>query len=245
VIEPAPTRDHTELLLASGGVPVVRRPRSVSVDGVERLRVGRVEVPGDFSAAAPLFVGALLLPGSQVTLLGVGLNPRRVGLLDVLARMGAPINDLNKRRLGRELVGDLDVVPTRLVAADIGATEVPRLVDELPLAGLAAAMAHGRTVVRGAGELRLKESDRLGGTVAALRSLGARAEEREDGYTVTGVPTRLRGGRVHAQADHRLAILGGVAGLVSREGVDVSDPDVVDVSFPGFWDLIDSVALRG
>ena len=115
MIEPAPTRDHTELLLAGAGTPVVRRPRSVSVDGVKRVVLGRVEVPGDFSAAAPLVVGALLLPGSQVTLLGVGLNPRRVGLLDVLARMGAPINDLRKRRFGRELVGDLDVIPTRLV----------------------------------------------------------------------------------------------------------------------------------
>ena len=117
---------------------------------------------------------------------------------------------------------------------------MPRLVDELPLAGLAAAMARGRTVVRGAGELRVKESDRLAGTVAALRSLGARAEEHEDGFAVRGVPARLRGGRVEAQADHRLAILGGVAGLVSREGVDVSDPDAVDVSFPGFWDLLES-----
>ena len=245
VIEPAPTRDHTELLFAEAGVPTVRRPRSVSVDGVSSLRVGAVEVPGDFSAAAPLFVGALLLPGSQVTLHHVGLNPRRTGLLDVLARMGAPINDVNKHRLGRELVGDLDVIPTRPIAADVSPEEVPRLVDELPLVGLAAAMARGRTVVRGAAELRVKESDRVAGTVAALRALGSRATEAPDGFAVAGVPTRLRGGHVESRGDHRLAVLGGVAGLLSREGVTVSDADSVDVSFPGFWSLLDSVAVRG
>jgi 3-phosphoshikimate 1-carboxyvinyltransferase len=212
---------------------------------VQSLTLGTLTVPGDFSAAAPLFAGALLLPGSRVTLHGVGLNPRRTGLLDVLARMGAPINDVNKRRLGRELAGDLDVIPTRPIAADVVADEVPRLVDELPLVGLVAAMARGRTSVRGAEELRLKETDRISGTVAALRAVGGRATEAPDGFTVVGVPTRLRGGSVDTHGDHRLAILAGVAGLVSREGVTVSDPDVVDVSFPGFWTLLDSVAVRG
>jgi 3-phosphoshikimate 1-carboxyvinyltransferase len=244
VVEPAPTRDHTELMLADAGARVARRPTSASVERAAQLSLPRVDVPGDFSSAAPFVVGAMLLPGSTLSLHGVGLNPRRTGLLDVLARMGAPINDVNKRRAGRELVADLDVIPTRLIATTVEPREVPLLIDELPLFALVAAMARGESVVRGAQELRVKETDRIESIVDAMRAIGARAWATRDGFRVQGVPARPRGGRVDARGDHRIAVLGAIAGVVSREGVDVVGAETAAISFPGFYDLLEAVAQR-
>jgi 3-phosphoshikimate 1-carboxyvinyltransferase len=242
VLEPQPTRDHTELMLAEAGARVTRRPASVSIDPADGLGLERVGVPGDFSAAAPFLVAATLVPGSELTIHGVGLNPRRMRLLEVLERMGARIAIYNRRQAGREPVGDLEVHASQLVATEVGPSEVPLLIDELPLFALAAAMARGRSVLRGAGELRAKESDRIAGVVTALKGLGVRIAEREDGFEVRGVPARLRGGRMDSLGDHRLAVLGAVAGLVSREGVDVRGAEAVAISFPGFYDLVRAVA---
>jgi 3-phosphoshikimate 1-carboxyvinyltransferase len=244
VVEPVPTRDHTELLLQAAGARVTRRPHSVSVFPAERLALPAVRIPGDFSAAAPFLVAAVLLAGSSVTVHGVGLNPRRTGLLDALERMGARVAVYNRRRLGVEPGGDVEVHASPLVATTIGPEEVPRLVDELPLLALAAGMARGETVVRGAGELRVKESDRIERVVAGLRGLGVRIVEREDGFAVRGVPTRPRGGSLDTAGDHRLAMLGAVAGLVSREGVELGDASSVAISSPGFFELLDSVTTR-
>lgn len=244
VVEPVPTRDHTELMLETAGARVTRRPSSVSVGPAQRLELGAVEVPGDFSSAAPFVVAATLLSGSELHVHGVGLNPRRAGLLDVLERMGARITVYNRRRAGGEPVGDLDVRSSELVATEIEAAEVPRLVDELPLFALAAACARGRSRVRGAQELRVKESDRIEALASALRGLGLRVRARADGFDVTGVPTRPRGGRMHSGGDHRIAILGAVAGLVSREGVEVEGAEAAAISFPGFFELLDSVTQR-
>ena len=241
VTEQPPTRDHTETLLAQAGVPLRRGPRSVSLRSVERLELGDVEIPGDFSAAAPLLVAATLLAGSELTVHGVNLNPRRTGLLDVLERMGAQIAVFNRRRIGGEPAGDLDVRPSQLVATTINAAEVPRLVDELPLFALLAVHARGDSVLRGAAELRAKETDRIEAVVEGLRRLGAHVRATPDGFTVRGVPSRIRGGSLDARGDHRIAILGAVAGLVSREGVDVEGAAAAGVSFPGFFDLIDSL----
>jgi 3-phosphoshikimate 1-carboxyvinyltransferase len=244
VVEPLPTRDHTELMLEAAGAPVRRRPGSVSVEAAERLELGAIEVPGDFSSAAPFVVAATLLAGSELFIQGVGLNPRRTGLLDVLERMGARITVFNKRRSGGELLGDLEVRSAELVATMIEPGEVPRMVDELPLFALAAAGARGDSVVRGAGELRVKETDRIESVTSSLRALGIRIESRDDGFRVRGVPTRPKGGGMVSQGDHRIAMLGAVAGLVSREGVEVGDAEAVTVSFPGFFDLMESVASR-
>jgi 3-phosphoshikimate 1-carboxyvinyltransferase len=244
VVEPAPTRDHTELMLEAAGVAVRRRPTSVSVEPVDRLELGRVDVPGDFSAAAPFLVAAAIVPGSELTVHGVGLNPRRTGLLDVLERMGARISVFNRRRAGPEPVGDVEVRAAPLVATEVGPAEVPALVDELPLFALAASNARGDSVVRGAGELRVKESDRIEAVTDALRALGARIEQRDDGFRVRGVPTRLRGGRMSAHGDHRIAILGATAGVASRDGVAVGDAEVAAISFPGFFELMESVTRR-
>jgi 3-phosphoshikimate 1-carboxyvinyltransferase len=245
VTEASPTRDHTETMLNAAGAKVVRRGRSVIVEPAERLRLGRVEVPGDVSSAAPFVVAATLVPGSELTVHGVGLNPFRTALLDVLVRMGARITVFNRRRLGGEPVGDLEVIAAPLIATTVRKAEVPRMIDELPLFALAAGLARGESIVRGAAQLREKETDRIETVTDVLRSLGVRITASDDGFRVRGVPTRPKGGGVvHSGGDHRIAMLAAVAGLVSREGVELQDPESVAVSFPGFFDLLESVTQR-
>jgi 3-phosphoshikimate 1-carboxyvinyltransferase len=244
VIERLPTRDHTERLLSSLGVSVRRRGHEVAVEPVESLPPLELDIPGDFSSAAPFLVAATLLSGSELRIHGVNLNPTRTGFLDVLERMGARIAVFNRRSAGGEPVGDLDVRSAELVATEIGPEEVPALVDELPLFALAAAMARGDSVVRGAAELRVKESDRIETVTTALRALGVRIFETEDGFRVRGVPARPRGGAMDSRDDHRIAMLGAVAGLVSREGVEVGGAESVAISFPGFFELLGSVTRR-
>jgi 3-phosphoshikimate 1-carboxyvinyltransferase len=243
VLEPTPTRDHTELMLEAAGVRVVRKLRAISVEGAEHLRLEEVLVPGDISSAAPFLVAAALLPGSSLTVHDVGLNPRRAGILELLERMGVRVGVTNRRRIAGELVGDVEVTGTHeLVATRVTAEEVPTLVDELPLVALLGAFAHGETVVSGAEELRAKETDRIETVTAALRAIGVRIEPRPDGFVVRGTPARPRGGTVDAAGDHRIAMHGAVAGAVSREGVKLEDGDSVGISFPGFFELLDSAS---
>ena len=217
-----------------------RTPSSVTVEPAGTLRLGELVVPGDFSSAAPLFVAAALVPGSDITIHDLGLNPRRTGLLDVLERMGARVSIFNRRRAGREPVGDVQVQHAELVATEIGADEVPRLVDELPLVALLASHARGETFVRGAAELRVKETDRIEAVTDGLRAQSApHPPAAPTAGPSPGVPTRLRGGRVDARGDHRIAMLGAVAGLASREGVEIEGADTVAISFPGFFELLD------
>jgi 3-phosphoshikimate 1-carboxyvinyltransferase len=244
VVEPLPTRDHTENMLAAAGASVKRRPSSVSVDPVESLLLPDVEVPGDFSSAAPFVVAATVLPGSELVIQNLSLNPRRAGLLAVLERMGARINVFNRRRVGGELVGDLQIHSAELTATEVKPEEVPLLVDELPIFALAAATAHGDSWVTGAAELRVKETDRIETVVAALRALGVRAEAREDGFRIRGVPTRPRGGVVDAAGDHRIAMVGAIAGVSSRDGVELRGAEAVAVSFPGFFELLAGVVQK-
>jgi 3-phosphoshikimate 1-carboxyvinyltransferase len=158
--------------------------------------------------------------------------------------MGARLTVVNRRRLGREPVGDLDVQHAELVAASVAARQVPALVDELPLFALAAGCARGESVVRGAEELRAKETDRIETVTNALRALGIRIVAGDDGFGVRGVPTRPKGGGLSSHGDHRIAMLGGTAGVVSREGVRVEGAHAVAASFPGFFELLDEVARR-
>ena len=244
VVEPTPTRDHTERMLQAMGARVQRGSTSASVWPVERLRPLQLEVPGDFSSAAPFLVAGTLLPGSELRLAGVNINPTRIGFLHVLERMGARISLFNRRSLGGEPAADVEVAHAELVATTVEPHEVPSLVDELPLFALAAAMARGGSVVRGAGELRAKETDRIETVTTALRAVGAHISATGDGFRVRGVPTRLRGGRIDSAGDHRIAMLGAVAGLVSREGVELRGAEVAAISFPGFYELLESVAER-
>jgi 3-phosphoshikimate 1-carboxyvinyltransferase len=225
-------------------VPVRRRGNEISVSPVDRLPPLRVQIAGDFSSAAPLVLAATLLSGSELLVQGVNVNPLRTGFLEVLERMGANIAVFNRRTASGEPVADLEVRSAPLTATRIERDEVPRMIDELPLLALAGAMARGETIVRGAAELRVKETDRIETVTTSLRGLGVRIEAGDDGYRVRGVPSRPKGGGMSSFGDHRLAMLGAVAGLVSREGVRVEGAEAVGVSFPGFFDLLESVTQR-
>jgi 3-phosphoshikimate 1-carboxyvinyltransferase len=242
VVEPISTRDHTERLLELAGALVTRRPTSVTVQQATSLSLPELAVPGDISSAAPFLVAAAIVPGSAVTVHGVGLNPRRTGLLDVLERMGAKIAIYNRRRIGGEPAGDVEVRASDLVAASVGAQEVPSLIDELPILAVAACHARGETVVTGAEELRAKESNRIEAVVEELRRVGGHIRATGDGFRIKGVPARLRGGVVDTRGDHRLAMLGAIAGIASREGVELRGADAAQVSFPGFFDVLEQIA---
>ena len=246
VIEPAPTRDHTERMLGAAGARIESETtghgltvrgelpaRRTVVQPVERLRPCGFDVPGDFSSAAFFLVAALLVPGSRIRLEGVGLNPTRVGLLGIVNRMGAAIEVEEGIPVGGEPRGVVDARYSTLRGTRVAAGEVPLAIDELPLVALAACFAEGETVVSGAEELRHKESDRIATVVDSLRALGAEAEALDDGFAVQGAGG-LRGGRIDSRGDHRLAMLGAVAGLASRDGAEVSGMDAAAVSYPGF-----------
>jgi len=247
VVEPAPTRDHTERMLASAradvsvepaGTPVTLRGRlpgnRIRVRTAERLEPGRFAVPADFSSAAFSLAAAVLVPGSEVTVTGVGLNPTRIGFLGILNRMGAAIEVTEDAPAGGEPRGSiLARHGPDLEAVRVGAGEVPLAIDELPLLGLLGCFADGDTRVSGAEELRYKESDRIATVVEGLRALGAEIEASDDGFSVKGTG-HLRGGVLDARGDHRLAMMGAVAGLASEEGVEVRGFDAAGVSYPGF-----------
>jgi 3-phosphoshikimate 1-carboxyvinyltransferase len=231
-------------MLRELGVPVTRRGNEISLSPVDQLPPLAIQVSGDFSSAAPFIVAATLLSGSELIVQGVNVNPTRAGLLDVLERMGGNIAVFNRRSVGGEPVADLEVRSAQLTATRIVAEEVPRLIDELPLVALAAAMARGDTAVTGAAELRVKETDRIETVTTSLKALGVRITAGDDGFRVRGVPTRPKGGGMDSFGDHRLAMLGAVAGLVSREGVRLEGTEAVAISFPGFFELLESVTRR-
>jgi 3-phosphoshikimate 1-carboxyvinyltransferase len=237
VLEPAPSRDHTERMLLRAGATVERVDRGVRVINTDELVLESVDVPGDPSSAAYPIAAALIVPRSRLLIRGVGVNWTRTGFLGILERMGAiVIGDLepvHPELIAEEPVSDLDVSAAPLVGTTVEAGEVPLAIDELPLVALLGCFADGDTVVRGAGELRVKESDRIAGVVEGLRGLGGEIEALEDGFAVTGTGG-LRGGSIDARGDHRLAMLGAVAGLASREGVEVFGMEAAEVSYPGF-----------
>jgi 3-phosphoshikimate 1-carboxyvinyltransferase len=233
VVEGHPSRDHTERMLAAAGATVERRDRTVAVQPVDRLEPGAILVPADISSAAFFVVAALLVGGSEVVLERVGLNPTRTGLLTILERMGAEIEIAPGGEEGGEPIGQLRVRATDLRATEVGGAEVPLAIDELPLVALAACFAEGTTTIRDAAELRRKESDRIATVSAALNALGGEVEATADGMVITG-SGGLRGGTIDSHGDHRIAMLGAVAGLASREGVEVHGMDAAAVSYPGF-----------
>jgi 3-phosphoshikimate 1-carboxyvinyltransferase len=245
VVEPVATRDHTERLLRHAGVRVERKRGEISVWPVERLALDHVTVPSDPSSAAPFLVAATLLLESRLFLRGISMNPARIGILSVLERMGGRITVFNRRTLpGGEPVADLEVRPSELVACEIEPEIVPSLVDELPLIALAACLARGTTIVRGAEELAVKESNRLESVAELLRAVGGHVRVTRNGWVIRGVPARLRGGRVDARGDHRIGMLGAIAGLVSQDGVTISGAESIGVSYPGFAAELERLAVR-
>jgi 3-phosphoshikimate 1-carboxyvinyltransferase len=247
VVEPLRSRDHTERLLVRAGVRVWRTGPAVHVCRSDELGLEEIEVPGDVSSAAFLIAAGVIVAGSRLVLEQVGVNWTRTGFLRVAARMGAVIvGDFEEPPAGDEVpaeepVSDLDVRAGPLVGTTVEAEEVPLTIDELPLVALLGCFAEGETVVRGAGELRIKESDRITAVVEGLRGLGADIEATQDGFAVTGTGG-LEGGTLDSRGDHRLAMLGAVAGLASREGVRVVGVDVAAVSYPQFLEHLGTLA---
>ncbi|MDC8013089.1 3-phosphoshikimate 1-carboxyvinyltransferase [Tahibacter soli] len=235
IAEPHPTRDYTERMLAAFGWPIAFGEGRASLDGGHRLRATDVVVPADFSSAAFFLVAASIVPGSDLLLRDVGVNPRRTGLVDALRLMGADIRAENPRQLGGEPVADLRVRHATLRGVDVPAALVPDMIDEFPILFVAAAAASGTTRVTGAAELRVKESDRIAVMARGLRALGVAVEETPDGAVVEG--GRIGGGEVDSAGDHRCAMSFAVAGLVAGGTVRIADCANVATSFPGFADL--------
>jgi 3-phosphoshikimate 1-carboxyvinyltransferase len=234
VREPLPSRDHTERMLAAMGAGISLERGRITITPGFRLRPLDLRVPGDFSSAAFWLVAATVVPGSQLGVRGVGVNPTRTGLLAVLDRMGAEIRLHQRRQVQGEPVADLVAGSSRLRAARVEAPEIPGLIDELPVLAVAMALAEGTSEVRGASELRVKETDRIRTVCEGLRALGADIEERQDGFVIRG-GRPLRGARVSSQGDHRLAMALAVAGLAAEGETVIEGAEAVEVSYPAFW----------
>jgi len=235
VKEPGPTRDHTELMFPAFGVKVKKDGPWSSIEGGQKLEgAGKIVVPGDFSSAAFFIVAALIVPDSGVTINGVGLNPTRTGLLDILLEMGAKISIENKRMLGKEPVGDIVTEQSCLKGVDIRGELVPRAIDEFPVLCVAAAAAEGKTSIREAAELRVKESDRISSMATVLKSMGVKVEEYDDGIDIYG-GSEIKGASVRAELDHRVAMSATVAGLVASGETVVEGAETIGTSFPGFF----------
>jgi 3-phosphoshikimate 1-carboxyvinyltransferase len=239
--EPVPSRDHTERMLRRAGVPIERNGTQLAVARADELALDRFVVPGDASSAAFLVAAGVLVKGSRLLIRDVGVNWTRTGFLRIIDRMGAialgdleqPPEETSGMLASEEPVSDLDVAASALQATTVEPGEVPLAIDELPLVALLGCFAEGETIVRGAQELRLKESDRIATVVQGLRGLGAEIEASDDGFAVRG-SGELRGGSIDARGDHRLAMMGAVAGLASREGVEVRGMEAAAVSYPRF-----------
>jgi 3-phosphoshikimate 1-carboxyvinyltransferase len=241
VVEPMRSRDHTERMLTAMGARVTRDGNAVTVVPCGRLDPLEMTVPGDLSSAAFFLVLAAVTPGSSLTVRGVGVNPFRTGVLDVLRRMGADIRHVGERVEGGEPVADLVVRGAELVAAHVAPEEIPGLIDEVPILCVAAAFAAGRTEVRGAGELRVKESDRIASMVACLSSLGIPCGEYPDGLWVEGPAAVRPAGPCDSRGDHRIAMSLRILGAAAGVPVEVTDVDCIDTSFPGFQPLLEGL----
>ncbi|KRG53218.1 3-phosphoshikimate 1-carboxyvinyltransferase [Stenotrophomonas beteli] len=243
VTEPHPTRDYTERMLSAFGVDIEFSPGKARLRGGQRLRATDIVVPADFSSAAFYLVAASIIPGSELRLRQVGLNPRRTGLLHALRLMGADITEENPAEQGGEPVADLVVRYAPLKGARIPEALVPDMIDEFPALFVAAAAAEGQTVVTGAAELRVKESDRLAAMANGLRTLGMQVDETEDGATLHG-GVRLGSGTIESHGDHRIAMAFAIAGQISEGEVRINDVANVATSFPDFDGLARSAGFN-
>ena len=239
--EPLPTRDHTERLLRAMGVDLRREGPGVRMAPPASLAPLELEVPGDISTAAFWLVAAAVHPDAEIVLLGVGVNPTRTGLLDVLSMMGATIDIGEQRMMGEEPVADITVRSSELRGVEVAGELIPRLIDEIPALAVAAAFADGQTVIRDAAELRVKESDRIATITRGLQQLGAVIEEREDGFVIEG-RRGLQGAVVNGSGDHRLTMALAVAGLLADGETTIEDGEAVAVSYPRFWHDLEQLA---
>jgi 3-phosphoshikimate 1-carboxyvinyltransferase len=240
VVEPAPTRDHTEIALEQMGAEIGRHGRTVAVRGPARLEGRKLYVPGDISSAAFFLIAGLMVPDSNLVLRNVGLNPTRTAILDVLAGMGSRVKVLNVEVVNGELLGDLHVETSKLRGGEIPAETVPGLIDELPVLAVLGTQTEEGLSFRGAAELRVKESDRIAVVAENLKRLGAEVEEFPDGLRVAG-RQKLQGAEIETHGDHRIAMAFAVAGLVAEGTTLIRDSGCVDVSFPEFFQTLSRV----
>jgi len=231
--EPLPTRDHTERMLEIMEADIKISPPEVKVMGGKELKGADIFIPGDISSAAYFIVAASILKGSQITIKQVGVNPTRTGIIEILKKMGAKIDILNYQIKSNEPQADLKIEYSKLKRIEIGKEGVPFLIDELPLIAVVATQVQGKTVVSGARELRVKETDRIKAIVSELKKMGADIEEREDGFAVNG-PTRLQGAVCESYNDHRIAMSLAVAALLAEGKTVIQSSECIDISFPGF-----------
>ncbi len=237
VTEPVASRDHTERMLAFCGVDIRRDGNIISLEKNRKLSARDFQIPGDISSAAFLIAMGLLVPGSHLRLKDVGINPTRTGLLTVLKNMGADLRIENERSVSNEPVGDILVQNAELRAVEIGGTLIPKLIDELPLIAVIATQAQGKTVVKDALELRIKESDRISAIVGELKKMGASIEETKDGFVVEG-PTPLHSAVCNSYDDHRIAMALSVAAWIADGESTIKDADCVGISFPEFYNMV-------
>ncbi|NJD68509.1 MAG: 3-phosphoshikimate 1-carboxyvinyltransferase [Candidatus Methylomirabilota bacterium] len=240
VTEPALSRDHTERIFDAVGIPIRRNGLQLAVDGIKRIPAFRLHIPGDFSAAAFFLVAALVIPGSDLLLRGVGMNPTRTGLLEALQAMGAGIEISEQRIVSGEPVADLRVRSQALHGTAVAGALIPRMVDEIPIFAVAAALASGTTIIRDATELRVKEVDRIAAIATELHRLGVEVEQRSDGLNIRGGAV-LSGCHCDSWGDHRMAMALAVAGLAAKGSTTISDPSCVGSSFPDFWTRLNTV----
>jgi 3-phosphoshikimate 1-carboxyvinyltransferase len=242
IVEPMKSRDHSEKMLPAFGADISVDGLRIAVSGGRELHPLDTSVPGDFSSAAFFIVAALLIPGAEIAVRGVGVNPTRTGLLDVLKRMGADIEIANVHDVSGEPVGDIYCRGRAdLRAVSVTAEMVPSLIDEFPILCIAASLAEGTTLIKGAGELRVKESDRIGTIAAELRKMGVEIEEYPDGLSIQGA-TSLHGAEIESHGDHRIAMAMSVAALAAEGRTVIRGASAVDISFPGFFDILRRLA---
>ena len=243
IVQPALSRDHTERLLRAMGADLREDGLTLTVSPSSLAPVD-VRVPGDISSSAFWLVAACCHPDAEVRIEGVGVNPTRAGILEALRSMGASVRLENIREEGDEPVADLVAESSELVGTEIAGSIVPQIIDEIPVLAVAASVARGTTVIRDAAELRVKESDRIRSTVEGLTALGAVVEERPDGMVIEGVGG-LKGGSTVSNGDHRIAMAMAVAGLVSSGDTVIGGAEAAGVSYPGFWDVLESISEAG
>jgi len=243
VVELVKSRDHTERMLPAYGARCSMEGLAVRVEGGAELRALDVTVPGDFSSAAFFIAAALMVEGSELLVKNVGMNPTRTGFIDVLLEMGAKIEVINRREVSGEPAADILCRASELKAVDVGRDRVPSMIDEFPVFCVLASQGRGVTRIRGAEELRVKESDRIQAMAEGLKAMGARVEEYGDGLDIEG-PARLRGATVGSRGDHRVAMSFSVAALAAEGKTRILDAEAVGVSFPRFYDTLKEVAVR-
>jgi 3-phosphoshikimate 1-carboxyvinyltransferase len=237
VIEKNPARDHTERMLSYFGAGIKISGLRATVSGLKEFNGARIDIPGDLSSAAFFMAAALLVPDSELLIRNVGVNPTRTGIIEILHRMGADLQVMDEEIISEEPRANILVKTSKLKGIKISGEIIPRIIDEIPIIAVAATQADGVTEIRGAGELRVKESDRITTVSAGLKKFGAKIEQLEDGMIIKG-PTRLKGSTVRSYGDHRVAMAMAVAGLAAEGETLIKDTDCIETSFPGFERLL-------